>query len=258
MIMSLSSTYALLSSKNIEVISILKTIILLVIGYIFARGATRYSKKIINRYCSSQQAMIINKVIYFTILTLFSVAAFDQLGFKTSVLIGSAGILTAALAFASQTSISNIISGVFLIMEKSFQVGDKIKIGGTIGWISSIDLLSVKILTPVNTLVRIPNEALIKSEITNLTRFESRRLDLIFKIKFEEDIQRTKGILLEIATKNKFSLKTPLPTVFIKEIDDGEIALQLTVWVHYKEYDDLVDSIYQEVQTAFIQHNILI
>ena len=81
---------------------------------------------------------------------------------------------TGANVFASQTSVSNIISGIFLISEQPFQVGDLIKVGETKGVVLSIDLLSIKLRTFDNQLVRIPNENLIKNELSNITRFPIR------------------------------------------------------------------------------------
>lgn len=141
-------------------------------------------------------------------------------------------------------------------MEKSFKIGDCIKVGNTIGTISSIDLLSVKILTPNNTLIRIPNETIIKSEITNITRFENRRLDLALKISHEEDLKKAKELLLDIIKKNKLSLKTPLPSISIREIGSAGIYLTLSVWVNQKEHDMLADTLYEEIATAFKEKNI--
>ncbi|MBA2653495.1 MAG: mechanosensitive ion channel family protein [Gammaproteobacteria bacterium] len=244
------------SFHEAQMLAILKTIILIVSGFLLARITSKASEKLLGRYASSQQAMVFQKIIYFSILILFVVAGLQQLGFKLSVLLGSAGIATAAVAIASQTSISNIISGLFLIMEKSFQIGDRIKVGNTSGIISSIDLLSVKILTANNTLVRIPNELLIKSEITNITRFESRRLDLNLKVSSEENLPQIKALLVEMAKKNPLSLKTPLPSASIVELDGSDVYLQLSTWSAHKNYDALRDSLYADIVTLFHENNI--
>lgn len=242
--------------QHAEILQIFKTLILIISGFLIARVTKQAAQRLLSRYISSQQTMVLQKIIYFSVLMLFIIAAFQQLGFQLSVLLGSAGIATAAIAIASQTSISNIVSGLFLILEKSFKIGDRIKVGSTTGVVSSIDLLSVKILTVNNTLIRIPNESLIKSEIINLTRFESRRLDLIFNVKVDQDIPKIKQLLTEVATQNRFSLKTPVASTTIKEIEDSDVSLQLSVWVLQTEYDILADSLYQEVLLVFTKHEI--
>jgi len=133
------------------------------------------------------------------------------MGFQLSVLLGAAGILSVAIGFASQTSASNLISGLFLIGEGPFAIGDFIRVGTTEGEVLSIDLLSVKLRTPDNLFVRIPNEQLIKSEVVNLTRFAIRRLNLAVGVAYKEDIPRVRHILMQVATDNPLCLNEPAP-----------------------------------------------
>ena len=123
------------------------------------------------------------------------VSALRELGFDLSVVLGAAGILSVAIGFASQTSTSNLISGLFLMLERPFSIGDVIKVDSTTGEVISIDLLSVKIRTFDNLFVRSPNESMIKTQVTTLTKFPIRRADLQVGIAFKEDIERVKEIL---------------------------------------------------------------
>ena len=100
--------------------------------------------------------MLLQPGSFYLILCLFLVSALVELGFSLGVLVGTAGILTVAIGFASQTSMSNLISGLFLIGEQSFAVGDIIKIDQITGVVLSIDLLSTKLRTFDNTYVRLP------------------------------------------------------------------------------------------------------
>ena len=140
--------------------------------------------------------------------------AMRELGFSLAVIMGAAGVLTVALGFASQTTASNLISGLFLIGERSFEIGDLIRVGTTTGEVLSIDALSVKLRTFDNLFVRIPNESLIKSEVTTLTRFPIRRLDLLLGVAYKEDIGRVQKVLTEVADRNPLCLDEP-PPLFI-------------------------------------------
>ena len=93
--------------------------------------------------------------------------------------------------------------------EQSFQVGDLIKIGDTQGLVLSIDLLSIKLRTFDNQLVRIPNEALIKDRVNNLTRFPLRRFDINLGVAYKEDVGHVNKVLSEIARKNTYCLDEP-------------------------------------------------
>lgn len=234
--------------KILGFLSFTKAIIIFLVGLVFAKICSRSIHTIAKKYVSSQHIMLIKKGVYFALLTLFAVAALQELGFKLSVLLGSAGIATAAIAFASQTSISNIISGVFLILEKSFQVGDQIKMGSTLGTIESIDLLSMKILTADNTVVRVPNETVIKSEIVNITRYRKRRLLIPINISYEDDIHHMKQVLLNIAQSQPQVLQEPAPSVVIDALAKSSIVIHLSVWVEQEQLNILKEKLYEEIK----------
>src|SRR5208283_1440362 len=149
-----------------------------------------------------QRQMVVRKIISYSGFVLVLMAVLAELGVKLTALLGAAGIVGIAVGFASQTSVSNIISGLFLISEKPFAIGDVIKIGGTTGIIQSIDLLSIKIRTFDNMFVRIPNEKILTSEVTNITRFPIRRMDITLQVSYDEDLDRVRTVLNEIAVAN--------------------------------------------------------
>ena len=153
--------------------------------------------------------MIVRKGIFYTGAFIILITVLRLMGFKLTALLGAAGIAGIAIGFASQTSISNIISGLFLISEKPFAVDDVIKVGDTMGIVLSIDLLSIKIRTFDNLYIRIPNEKIIKEELINVTRFPIRRLNIDISVSYKEDLSKVKGILMEIARNNPYCLENP-------------------------------------------------
>jgi small-conductance mechanosensitive channel len=162
---------------------------------------------------------------------LFAIAALREAGFSLDVVLGAAGILTVAIGFASQTSASNMISGLFLLVEKPFEIGDVIEIETTVGEVVGIDMLSVKLRTPDNLYVRIPNESLIKSRVVNRSRFPIRRLDLKLGIAYAEDVERVEALLLSLAGKNPVCLEEPKPFVLVTAFGPSSVELQFSVWV---------------------------
>lgn len=235
-----------------HVLMLLRTVFIVIAGLVLAKITSHASRKLLNKYATSHQSMIVQKILFFSILILFFVAALQQLGFNLGVLLGSAGIATAAIAIASQTAISNIISGFFLILEKSFQVGDCIKIDNTQGEILSIDLLSIKILTANHTLVRIPNEVILKADITNLSRFEISRLNLLLPIERSYKIDETKQHILDLAKKINLVAEFPEPTISTLGFDADTIKLQLSVWSAQKNFNTLTTMLYDEIIISFL------
>ena len=163
---------------QIHIEPMVRTALLVVVGYGVARLLSSTIGKALIKHLTPQQAMLQRRFVFYIVFAIFIASALDQLGFHIGALLGAAGILTVAIGIASQTSMSNIISGIFMIGEKPFEVGHTVKVNDMQGEILSIDLLSVKMRTNDNTMVRIPNELLIKSAIVNLSYFPIRRIDL--------------------------------------------------------------------------------
>ena len=178
---------------------ILVAIVLSLIGFLIARFVSNTFVRTIGARFNAHQRLVWRRGIFYFIFLLFVMASLKEAGFKLSVFLGAAGILTVALGFASQTSASNLISGMFLIGEGSFEVGDTIQItlirGHTIeGEVISIDLLSVKLLTQDNIYVRLPNEQLIRAPVHNLSKFPIRRVPITLAINFHEDIIKVREV----------------------------------------------------------------
>jgi small-conductance mechanosensitive channel len=230
---------------------IVRATILLALGFLFATLAGRLVNRLAGKRFSVHHLQLARRLAYYGVLGLFVASALRELGFSLAVLMGAAGVLTVAIGFASQTSASNLISGLFLIGERPFAVGDIIKIGNTTGEVLSIDALSVKLRTFDNLFVRIPNETLIKSEVTTLTRFPIRRLDLSFGVAYKEDIERVRLVLLELAEKNALCLDEPPPLFIFLGFGDSALTIQFSVWAKRESFLALRNSITAEIKSAF-------
>jgi len=234
----------------------LRILMIIVIGLVVLKIVNFSVKKTVKKKFSPQTAMLIKKIVFYTGVAIIFLSILNQLGVKLTALLGAAGIAGIAIGFASQTSISNLISGLFLISEKPFAVGDVIKVGDTMGTILSIDLLSLKLRTFDNMYIRIPNEQLIKTEVTNVTRFPIRRLNIDISIAYKEDIGRVREILQDIARNNPYCLDNPEPLFVIKDFGNSGINLMLGLWFHKPDYLVLKNSIMQEIKTRFDRESI--
>jgi small-conductance mechanosensitive channel len=200
--------------------------------------------------------MLIRKAIFYIGGTIILVTVLQTLGLKLTALLGAAGIVGIAIGFASQTSVSNLISGLFLISEKPFAVGDVINVGDTTGIILSIDLLSVKIRTFDNRYIRIPNEKLLNSELTNITRFPIRRLDIRLGVAYKEDVKKVRRVLLDVAEKNPFCLDEPEPILIFTDFGSSALEFLFGVWFAKTDYISLKNSIMEEIKERFDREGI--
>lgn len=236
--------------------SLLQAGLLIIIGFFAASLAARATYKVCLKRFSQHHATLNRRLVYWLVLALFIASGLKQLGFNLGVLLGAAGVLSVAIGFASQTSVSNLISGLFLIGERPFQIGDTIQVGNTTGEILSIDLLSIKLRTFDNLFVRIPNESLIKTEVTNLTRFPIRRLDLKIGVAYKENINQVRQLLLQVAEQNPLSLDEPEPLFQFLSFAESSLDLQFSVWTRKENYRELKTSLLEEIKIAFDQHGI--
>jgi len=239
-----------------HLLSIAQAILLLAFGYIAGRIVSTTLIKLIHKGMTPHGNQVLKKSAFYAIFGLFAISALKQLGFDLGALLGAAGILTVAIGFASQTSASNLISGLFLMIERPFSITDVIRVGGTTGEVISIDLLSVKLRTVDNLFVRIPNETMIKTEVTTLTKFSIRRADLQIGIAYKEDIGRVKTLLTEMAQKNPLCLEEPAPLFVITGFGNSSIDIQFSVWAQREKFLELKNSLYEETKNTFDREGI--
>lgn len=221
------------------------------IGWVLARLARRAIKAIVEPHLDRHHTMIAAKAVSSVILGLTLAVVVHQLGVDLSLFLGAAGLLTVALGFASQTAASNLISGLFLVGERPFVIGSTIRIGATTGEVVAIDLLSVKLRTADNLLVRIPNETLLKSEITNLSGYPIRRLDLAIGIGYGEDLAVVQDLLLLAAEGNPQCLAEPVPVVHVTGFGDSAVLLQFSVWVPSERFIDTRTELLRAIKEHF-------
>jgi small-conductance mechanosensitive channel len=230
---------------------VLIALLILLVGFIILKILAVLVKRFGKKRLSQQGSMLIRKGIYYVGSTIILVTVLQTLGLKLTALLGAAGIIGIALGFASQTSVANLISGLFLISEKPFAVGDVIKVGETTGVIISIDLLSVKIRTFDNRYIRIPNEKILNSELTNITRFPIRRLDVRLGVAYKEDVKTVRDILMDIAAKNPYCLDEPEPILIFTDFGDSALEFLFGVWFAKTDYILLKNSIMEDIKERF-------
>jgi len=236
--------------------NLFRAAVLLVGGWFLSRLAANFIAGKLKTRMRPHQLMLVRRMIFILLLMLFLASAFQELNFRISALLGATGILTVAIGIASQTSMSNLVSGLFLIGEKPFEIGDNITADGISGQIISIDSMSVRICTPDNTMVRIPNEILIKSAFTNLSYFPTRRINLPVSIAYQESIDRAIKILLDLCDKNPLCLPDPAPNVVVDSLGESGINLQLQVWTRTEDRGSLHSLLQKEIRETFEREKI--
>jgi small-conductance mechanosensitive channel len=224
---------------------------ILLLGFLLARLLQAWALRLLRSRVNPQAALLWGRGFFVATLGLALLAALNRLGVDFTLLVGAAGVLTVALGFAAQTSVSNLISGLFLVAERPFEIGHIIEVGGVTGEVLSVDSLSVKLRTFDNRYVRLPNETLLKSEITNLSRFPIRRIDMKLRIGFGEDLRAVETLLKATADRHPLCLDEPRPLLFVRGFGESGIDIQFSVWAAQEDYLEARNGIQREVVEAF-------
>ncbi|MDH3986140.1 MAG: mechanosensitive ion channel family protein [Gammaproteobacteria bacterium] len=169
--------------------------------------------------------------------------------------IGAAGFV---IAFALQNSLGNFASGILIMVFKPFDVGDVVEIGGVLGKVKSMNLLSVLIHTPDNKAVIIPNNNIWSDSITNVTGTDSRRVDLIFGIGYGDDIEKAQGIMEQVVSEHPMVLKDPEPVIRVHELADSSVNFICRPWVKTEDYWDVFWDVTRSVKERFDQDGVSI
>jgi small-conductance mechanosensitive channel len=223
------------------------------VGFLAAGFASNFIGRVLEKHTTPHYTLIFKRVFYYGIITVSVLLALATLHLDMKVL-GIATIVTLGIGFASQTAVSNVISGLFLVFEQPFVVGDQIEYKGIVGELLSIDLLSIKIRTSNNSQVRIPNEELLKNQFINLTHFPKRRLDIRLRVSMSQDMDKVREVLFDLARKNMLVLDNPAPQLLFTEFNEAAIVFDFAVWVEKEFFDKLKHSLTYDIQKAFSQH----
>ena len=242
-----------------EAISMFKQIALtLVLGYVIIQILVILTKRVLFKKASPQSKMLITKGIIYTgvVVVVFTIINILELKNVFHTMLGAAGVLGIILGIASQTSIGNIVSGLFLISEKPFEIGDLIRVGDKQGVVYAIDLLSIKLRTLDNLLIRIPNQTIISTEVVNITKFPIRRMDITIGVAYKEDLKKVTELLRSIAHENPLCLDEPEALVLSNTFNTSSIDFIFGVWFEKTNYLQVRNSIFQQITERFREEGI--
>ena len=196
----------------------------------------------------------IKNIIYYVILAAVIVMALGQLGVQTTSLIAVMGAAGLAIGLALKDSLSNLASGVMLVLTRPFKRGDFVDVAGTSGKVTEIKLFSTVLQTPDNKKLIIPNGQITSDVITNYTTEEMRRIDLVIGVSYDDDIRQAKKILTETITAHELVLQEPKPVVMLKDLGASSVDFVVRPWVktedYWTVYGDLMEQIKLNIEAG--------
>ena len=233
-------------------LKIIAALLIFVIGKWLANKLTALIKSMMTKAKVDKTLVEFSEsIIYFSLLLMVIIAALNQLGVNTTSFVAVFGAATLAIGLALQGSFSNIGAAVLIILFRPFKVGDVIEAAGVTGEVTDINLFST-IITPVDKrMVIVPNSSIIGGNITNFSNRDTRRVDHLFGIGYDDDLKLAKETLLEIVNADKRILQEPAPFVAVSELADSSVNFVVRAWTKTEEYWDVYFDMLETVKLAF-------
>jgi len=176
------------------------------------------------------------KVVYYGIIIIAVLAVLPTLGINPSGLLVAGGIAGIVIGIASQSVVSNLISGLFLIIERPMKIGQAVNIAGIAGVVEDIRIISTTLRTFEGLYVRIPNEKVFTTNITNYVEYVARRLEYIVGIRYSDDADKAIGIIQNLHEEHPLTLKSPTPDIFVDNLGDNAVNIIVRIWAPSTEW----------------------
>ncbi len=240
-------------------LKVLYALVIFIVGKWIAKWLTGLSKKLMERSnVDATLVSFIGSLIYALLLVFVILAALSKLGVNTTSFIAILGAAGLAVGLALQGTLSNVGAAVLIILFRPFKVGDFVEAGGAAGVVEEINMFSTIMKTGDNKVIIVPNASIVGGKIVNYSAKDTRRVDWVFGIGYEDDLKLAKETLLEIVKSNPKVLQDPPPFVAVSELADSSVNLTLRAWVKSPDYWDVYFSTIEKVKLTFDEKGISI
>jgi small conductance mechanosensitive channel len=233
-------------------IKILIAFVIFYVGRMVVGAVTKGVRQVlIARGMDEILVTFLTSIMRWVLLLFVVVAALSQLGINTNSLVALLGAAGLAIGLSLQSSLSNLASGVMLIIFRPFTKGDFVEAGGATGVVDSISIFTTTMTTGDNKEVIIPNGSIIGGNITNYSARSTRRVDMVFGISYDDDLLKAKALLNEIVAADDRILKEPAPVVALGELADSSVNFLVRPWVNSADYWKVYWDTHETVKLRF-------
>lgn len=221
-----------------------------------------FEKRWVDRSKTKVDDIIFDLLNKFSGAIIFAVAAIlslDTLGINVMPFVAGAGVAGVAIGFAAKDTLSNLIAGILLLIDRPFEIGDRIEVWsapkGSSSWgdVMDIGLRATKIKTTDNIVIVIPNNEIMKRDIVNYTLISSDiRVRINIGVSYDTDIERAKQVIIKVAEGIDWVLKEPAPKVVVRAFGESSVDLQLRVWIaNARNRMNTISAVTDQVKSAF-------
>lgn len=215
---------------------LLKFVLILFFSILLSKILTLYLRRSLKDKVSKDVGETVLKILYYGILIIVFISILPLIGLNPSALLLAGGVTGIILGFASQNIVGNLVSGFFLMVERPIKIGDQVEINGISGYVTDIRIISTLIRTYDGLLVRLPNQQVFTTNITNIVGHPVRRFEYTIRIRYSDDANAAIFLIKDLIDKEPFALLNPAPSVFVNDLGDSSVNLSVRIWAPVNEW----------------------
>ena len=230
--------------------------LLLIIARFIRAMAKRGLRRISNLSLLMQDFLA--KVVYWLIFVIGLMVVLSLFGVNITPLFAVVGGASFILAFAMQDTLGNLASGLMIMINKPFDVGDLVDTNGVLGVVEAVSIVSTTVRTLDNQVVILPNSSVWGSIITNVTVSPTRRVDMVFGIGYSDDIETAQKVLEKLVKDHPLVLDDPEPTIAVHELADSSVNFVCRPWTKTEDYWRVYWDLTRKVKEGFDEASVSI
>jgi small conductance mechanosensitive channel len=240
--------------------SLLMALLIFVIGKWIVNKIVGLLGKVLRKVKGMDITLIkfLENIVYYALMIVVLLTSLGKLGVETTSFLAILGAAGLAIGLALKDSLGNFASGVMIIMFKPFKVGDVVTAAGVTGSVSEVGIFNSIFTTPDNQKIIIPNGAITSGSIININAHDTRRVDLVVGIGYEDDIKKTKEVLNNIISSHEKVLIDKGITIAVSELADSSVNFVVRAWVKTPDYWDVKFALTETIKLRFDEEGISI
>ncbi|WOO39888.1 mechanosensitive ion channel family protein [Rubellicoccus peritrichatus] len=260
---SINSTFAAITPDNWDLgdyaMRVLFAVVIFFVGkWLSGIGRSIFRKILEARKVDPVLISFSSNIVYALLIVMVVIAALEALGVDTTSAVAIVGASTLAVGLALQGSLSNLAAGVMIIIFRPFRIDDFIDAGGVTGIVTDLNIFETHLRTPDNKKVILPNGQITGGAITNFSANDTRRMDLVVGVSYDDDIRKVKKVLCEILENDEGVLKDPAYSVGLLEMADSSVNFAVRPWVKTPEYWDVFFRLQEAIKLRMDEEGITI
>lgn len=241
-------------------ISFVFALLIFFIGKWISKSVVKILGKALRKVGGVDETLVkfLENIVYYALLTVVIIAALNKLGIATTSFLAILGAAGLAVGLALKDSLGNFASGVMIVLFKPFKAGDSVVAGGVSGTVIEVTIFNTVFLTADNQKIIVPNSSITSGSITNINANDTRRVDIVVAISYEDSIKNAKDVLTNIINSNPKVLKDKGFGISVTDLAETSVKLGVNVWAKSSDYGSLKAELLEEIKIKFDEVGITI